>query len=92
LPVLSREIIAKLPPEVSEVAKMDELTTVAEGESLLAQVTLVHGSNQCQVSTPALIGRIRMENILLLGPKIDIVLGISISYLKMVIHYFLRKL
>ncbi len=37
--VLSREIIAKLPPEVSEVAKMDDLTTVAEGESLLAQVT-----------------------------------------------------
>jgi hypothetical protein len=45
--VVFREIIAKLPPEVSEVAKMDDLTTVAEGESLLAQVTCVHGNNRC---------------------------------------------
>jgi hypothetical protein len=49
--VLSREIIAKLPPEVSEVAKMEDLTTVAEGESLLAQVTVIHWPNRCQVST-----------------------------------------
>ena len=33
-----REKIAKLPPEVSEVAKMEELKTYEDGEALLSQV------------------------------------------------------